>query len=342
VDKRVVFAVAGSGKTSLIVNTLEETSRALIVTYTVRNTHNLKTRIAAKFGHIPKGIRIYTYYNFLYGFCFRPILGHQIRTKGITWNTPPKFAKKDNIRFWADSNSRLYGNRISRLLDATEVVPELLERLEKYADHILIDEVQDFAGNDFNLLRKFNSANITLTLVGDYYQHTFDTSRDGNINSSLHKEYQNYLDKFEGAGYKIDLDTLSSSYRCSPSLCKFVTEKLGIAITSHRDDETEVMLIECPEQAKSIFCDDDVVKLFYNSSEKYPGNSQNWGAVKGEDNYNDVCVVLNPNSLGHFKRGTLHTLAPTSKNKLYVACTRAKRHLYFVSDKLYKDFAKSG
>ncbi len=61
--------------------------------------------------------------------------------------------------------------------------------------------------------------------------------------------------------------------------------------------------------------------------------SQNWGASKGEDHYHDVCIVLNKNSYNLFKAGELHKLNPKTRNKLYVACTRARGDLYFISDK---------
>ncbi len=41
-DKDVIFAVAGSGKTSLIIDQIDLESRALVITYTVTNFNNLK------------------------------------------------------------------------------------------------------------------------------------------------------------------------------------------------------------------------------------------------------------------------------------------------------------
>ena len=69
-DKRVVFAVAGSGKTSSIIDRIDDGSRCLIITYTDNNLRNLKSRIIKKFGRVPKGVRIYSYFTFLYSFCF--------------------------------------------------------------------------------------------------------------------------------------------------------------------------------------------------------------------------------------------------------------------------------
>jgi ATP-dependent exoDNAse (exonuclease V) beta subunit len=340
-DKRVVFAVAGSGKTSHIINNLNVDSRALILTYTDKNLANLKQRVLKKFGQIPSGIKIYSYFQFVYSFCVRPLLGNELKTKGINWQVPPTFTmrlKRDNIKFYIDNNKRLYSNRIAKLLEQADVIGEVVERLEKYFDHLYIDEIQDFGGHDFNLLTQIAVADINQLFVGDFYQHTFDTSRDGNVNGSLHNDYIKYKTRFEKAGITVDETLLSHSYRCSDNVCSFVTQSLLIDISSHREDVTNVEFVECETHAEKLFECAETVKLFYQSSNKYQGFTENWGATKGEDCYHDVCVVLNPNTLKHFNNGNLLELAAQTKNKLYVACTRAKNNLYFVPEKLLKKY----
>jgi len=340
-DKRVILAVAGSGKTNYLVNSLTEDSRALILTYTDINTTNLTTRIIKKFGYIPEGIRIYKYFSFLYSFCFRPVLGHQIRSIGISWNQPPLYKKKADIAHYRDNSNRLYGSRLAKLLIEYNSMPEVISRIEKYFDYIYVDEVQDFASNDFNFLCQLVHSKIDLTVVGDFYQHSFDTSRDGTTQTNLHESYEIYLSKLAAAGFTIDLTSLSHSHRCSPTVCAFVSEHVGIAIQSHREDITELRLIDCPTQAERLFNCNNTVKLFYQSSDKYPGYTNNWGAVKGQDCYEDVCVVLNDNTLKLFSAANLNNLASLTKNKFYVACTRAKRNLYFVPEKIFKHYKKS-
>lgn len=339
-DKRVVFAVAGSGKTSTIIDKLHDDSRCLIVTYTENNILNLKERVYQKFGCLPDGIRIYTYYTFLYSFCFRPILGHVVKTKGISWKEAPRYAKKNSVAHYRDGAGRLYGNRIAKILIENKCIDEVTQRIEKYFDTMFIDEVQDFAGNDFNFLCKLAKANVEQLLVGDFFQHTFDTSRDGSTNKNLHNDFAQYHKKFTSAGYTVDLDALSHSYRCSPSVCGYVTDKIGIEIYSHRNDVTAVEVIDCPERAIQLFHCTKTVKLFYQASNSYPGFTNNWGATKGQDCFSDVCVVLNPKTYKLLGDGKLSELPPTTKNKLYVACTRACGNLYFVKESIYKPFKK--
>jgi len=85
VDKSVIFAVAGSGKTYRIVQELDENKRFLIVTYTDSNRDNLRERIIGRFGHMPENISLYTYFTFLHTFCYRPFLLGAKRTKGMTF-----------------------------------------------------------------------------------------------------------------------------------------------------------------------------------------------------------------------------------------------------------------
>ena len=68
-DKTVMFAVAGSGKTTKIVERLSLEKRSLIVTYTNNNRENLQRKILLKFDGIwPENITLMTYFSFLYGF----------------------------------------------------------------------------------------------------------------------------------------------------------------------------------------------------------------------------------------------------------------------------------
>ena len=79
-----------------------------------------------------------------------------------------------------------------------------------------------------------------------------------------------------------------------------------------------------------------IIKLFYQEHYKYNCFSSNWGDSKGENNYNDICVVLNKTRLKSYN--ALVGLKSQTKNKFYVACSRANNNLYFVSDEFYKSF----
>jgi DNA helicase-2/ATP-dependent DNA helicase PcrA len=156
--------------------------------------------------------------------------------------------------------------------------------LAKYYKTLYIDEVQDFAGHDFNFLKSIAQANINILMVGDFFQHTFDTSRDGIVNKPLHDDIVKYKKLFSDMTLKVDTATLNKSYRCSPTICKFITDKLGISIESHREDEVKIHHIENKEEALGILKDNEIIKLFYQQHYLYNCYSKNWGDSKGEDN----------------------------------------------------------
>ena len=97
-DKRVIFAVAGSGKTTLLIRRLREDRRTLILTFTVNNEAHLRAQIIRRFGYIPYGIRVMTWFEFLHGFCFRPFLQEQLSSRGLSFNQPPSRIPRTNIR----------------------------------------------------------------------------------------------------------------------------------------------------------------------------------------------------------------------------------------------------
>lgn len=338
-DKSVVFAVAGSGKTYKIVEELDEVQRVLLVTFTEANRNNLRTRIVGKFGYFPTNICLFTYFSFLHSFCYRPFLLNAKQTKGMTFRRQP--ADEPNYpgtsdRRYMTAGRWLYHNRLAKYLEQTNTVKDVIARIEKYFDAFFIDEVQDFGGHDFNFLMSICKTEVRRMFVGDFYQHTFDTSRDGNVNKSLHDSYESYKKRFSAAKMDLDVTSLLKSRRCSKTVCDFISDKIGIPIESHSDMATEVMFVDDPAATQIIFEAAGTVKLFLKEHYKYSCYSQNWGASKGLDHYQDVCVVLHAEALKAWKAGTFVDLKPETRNKLYVACSRARGNLTFVPESVLK------
>jgi DNA helicase-2/ATP-dependent DNA helicase PcrA len=342
-DKRVIFAVAGSGKTTFIIEKLNLEKRALVITYTHNNYENLKIRIIEKFGFMPRNITLIKYFGFVYNFCYRPLLQVKIKTKGINFHQPPEataFFNTNNVSKYIDSSQYLYHNRIAKFLEVKCCIPEIVERIECYFDDFFIDEIQDFAGHDFNFILKLSVANIHILFVGDFFQHTFDTSRDGSVNKNLYKNFIDYEDIFSKMSFIIDKNSLVNSRRCSQDVCDFIKQNLGIHIESYSNHRTQVKIIQSESEAYDIYQNKDIVKLFYDRHHRYSCYSKNWGASKGLDHFLDVCVVLNGVSWKLFANNKLIESNPTSRNKLYVAISRTRGNLYVVSDKFFKKYIK--
>jgi len=340
-DKSVIFAVAGSGKTTRLIEELDLESRVLLLTYTDNNFEHLRRRIIQKFGHFPENITLRTYFSFLHGFCYRPLLQMRLLSRGVNFSMPPvetaRFALTNDARF-IDKSRRLYHNRLAKFLDVKGCMPEVIGRLERYFDRIFVDEVQDLAGQDFNFLLNLCAANVEFLLVGDFYQHTFDTSRDGAVNKGLHDNIVKYERRFKDRGVSVDRETLLASRRCASAVCDFIRDNLHIDIRPFDDRQTKVYLINSPDDAAALHADSAIVKLFYESHYKYGCHSQNWGASKGLDHFHDVCVVMNGPTWKNLQQGTLHESAAMTRNKLYVACSRARGNVFLVPETLFKRY----
>lgn len=337
-DKRVIFAVAGSGKTTLLIERLSERSRTLILTHTVNNERHLKARIISRFGFLPETVRVMTWFEFLHGFCCRPLLQQRLGIRGLSFSPAPQKVSRSQKRHFQDYSGRVYHCRLSLLLIYHEMMPAIRARFERYYDELLVDEVQDFAGHDFNFLLKLCEVNASVLLAGDFYQHTFDTSRDGSTNASLHDDFHRYETRFRTAGITPDRETLSRTWRCSQVVCDFISGQLNIGIEAHGLHMTRIETVSDRQRAAALHADDGVIKLFYREHHRYGCYSMNWGASKGLDHFRDVCIVLGSTHWRLFSRGELSTLPAPSRNKLYVACSRARGNITFVPENLLSPF----
>lgn len=342
-DKSVIFAVAGSGKSSYLVANLDIFRRFLIVTYTESNYDNLRRKIIEKFGYFPANIALYTYFKFLHSFCYRPFLRSEKNTRGVTFEFPPTFPRYPltDDRHFIGRGRRLYANRLANFIMYSNLSNDVMARMEKYFDVFLVDEVQDFAGHDFNFLMTISDAGLKITFVGDFFQHTFDTSRDGNVNGRLHDDYTIYVNRFKKAKLIVDSDSLKNSYRCSKTVCDFITQKIGITINSNGNRESIVRFEDDPMAVLALYRDPKIIKLFYKEHYKYDCYSQNWGASKGSDQYQDVCVVLNSLNVKAWRSGSFRDISPETRNKLYVACSRARGNLILIPETLLKSYKRS-
>lgn len=338
--KCIIQAVAGAGKTTNIVNRLNLIDRFLIVTYTTNNTEHLRLSIIKKFGYFPSNITLYSYFHFLISVCYKPFLSDQMCAFGISWKTPPEYTlrmKRSNLYFYLSKKKYLYYNRIAKLCQDTYIT-NISNRINKYYDYFFFDEIQDLAGHDFNLIKSISPQNTNLLFLGDFYQHTFDTSRDGIINVNLHKEMHKYFDLWRKENFIIDTISLQQSYRCSKTVCDFVRIKIGIHICAINERESIVEYITSAERIDAIVKDNNIIKLFFNNSDKYNCWSLNWGNSKGLDHFTDVCVILNKTTNIKYNSNQLQELAPSTRNKLYVACTRARGNLYLIPQDLLNDY----
>jgi len=316
----------------------------LLITYTDNNCIEIRRRVIARFGYLPANITIKTYFTFLNSFCYRPLLLEEMKTKGLCFERPgdhTSLMKLTNPARYVTSGGRVYHARMAKLLEVKGCINELQQRIARYYDKVYVDEVQDFGGHDFNLLKQIVSADVEVLLVGDFFQHTYSTSVDGAVNKGLHESYERFKNTLRDAGLSIDTTSHVCSHRCSSTVCEFIRNNIGVEIQPVIDRGTTVSIVRDAETAAQIYARNDTVKLFFKDQEKYLCYSQSWGASKGLDHYQDVCVVMTGVAWTKYEKGELASLAALSKNKLYVACSRARGNLYLMPETLLKKFKEA-
>ena len=313
-NKRLIHAVAGSGKTTKIIESIDPQKRNLIITYTETNQNTIRAKLIDKLGYIPDSTFIFGVFEFLYSFCLVPYLGKRPKGINFDYETQGRF---DNNSI--DTTGRIIQNQLSKSLLRGFLIYKrnnihfdnsYLERIDKFFDCVFVDECQDFESDDFDWLLSLSKLNAGVLLLGDFYQKTFKTSRRGNKGKGIHSSFENWLKVISDSGFKIDLSSLSKSYRCPKIVCDFIVESLDIKISSQKKENptTNIMFIDSQDKIESIMTDDSIMKLFYQKFYDYDCKSQNWGDSKGSE-YENVCVVLNPKTY----KGTSKNISRASR-----------------------------
>ena len=201
----------------------------------------------------------------------------------------------------------------------------------------IFDEAQDLGGHDFNFILKLTRAKINFLFVGDFFQNTYTTSFDRNVNINLYNDLEVFIQRYKYYNIEVDVSTLEKSFRCSPNLCDFITKKLGINIQSNRLDETNIFEISDTDEILKIINNNSIVKLVYDKSSNKNYFSKNWGECKGEDDFQNTCILLNKTTYALYKKDRLNQLKPRTKNKLYVALSRTKGDCYLIEEKIVEE-----
>lgn len=341
-DKKIILSVAGSGKTTEIINNINYNDKTLIITYTENNYKNIKTKVIEKFNEVPRNIKIYKYFSFLYQFCFMP-LKKGLYVKGIDFNqVNNRFLTSTKLNYYMNYSTRkMYHSRLAKLCNEL-LFNDIINRIEKYFDNIYIDEIQDFSGHDFNFIMNLTKCKCNVLLVGDFFQHTYDTSRDGSTNRNLYNNLENYKNKIKELSPTLIIDDINflKSKRCSIEVCNFIKKHFDIKIEPYYEKSSQVKEITNINEIKNIIDNNEIIKLFYKNNKRYNiKNTDNWGNSKG-NTYKDVCVVLNKNTYSHYIKNNIKSLPMITRNKLYVACSRSLNNLFIISEETLKCYLK--
>ncbi len=367
----LIIASAGSGKTTTLINKalLYPKKSILITTYTESNAQEIKNKFFELIGCIPSNIHISTWFSFLIKQCIKPyqtiLFDYKIKglllvneKSGIRYTdqrTGRKipYAEADNFdKFYFSKNKRIYSDKVAKLAIRVnkETKGKIINRLVEIYDYILIDECQDLAGYDLELLKAFGKCSLNLSLVCDPRQVTYLTH-----NSIKYKKYRNGLLKefitkeCSKLDFQIDDTSLSESYRCNQAICDFanrlypehnqcgskqneITEHDGVYIV--RKDKVDEYLVKY-----------NPVQLRWNSLTKNVSSefiTSNFGQSKGLT-FERVLIYPTKGMLRWIMNNdvSVSKFSNEARAKFYVGITRAKYSVGIVCDRT-DGFVKNG
>lgn len=370
-DKRVMLAVAGAGKTYTLCKSIDINQKNLILAYTNENVHNITGELVKIHGNIPEKTTVMTFDKFIYNYIICPYEATirrffneiDFKRQGITISEPPApsiiegmirrknpyYCEKGQLGHY-HKDGRYYCGLLSALImdirnREVNLAKRSLTNLNIMFDKILIDEFQDFRNHDYELINEFIKYCNNILLVGDYYQHSvsgknnsgkpFSKSRRNKEGKKEVISYDEYIDLLRKLGVDVDTRTLSKTRRCPEKICTFISKKLGIIIEADNEHRGQVIFL-AGNELENILNDDSVVKLVRQEEYKYTFNAVNWSYSKG-DTYSNVCVVLSDKFNDIDKdEFTIKGISPITINKMYVAMSRTKGNLYLVKRDEFK------
>lgn len=351
-------AGAGCGKTRKLINITQENpdKRILLVTFTVENEAEIKGRFIHRDGFIPSNIKIMTWYKFLLEHCIKPFQGRIIKNKitGINFvngRTQPRKGINDNMgKFYLNKDGEVFTDRLSQLWLKIEQLSKgkTIERLSRIFDLILVDEVQDMAGYDFEFFEKICYSKISLIMVGDPRQATYSTNQNAKHSKHKRKIIDYFSENNTEFNIKIDNETLSRNHRCDSTICSYSNKlypkyPIVSGVNDYVGEHIGMYIVHSNDIGKYLNTYKNVVQLRYRSSVKVFNEKNNpvftFGKVKGRE-FERVIIYLTEETKNWIaKKGDISS--DMTRAKFYVAITRAKYSVAFVYDyKPNEDFAE--
>lgn len=345
---RLIIAAAGSGKTTFLVNeALKTRGTVLITTYTQANEAEIRKRFTEINGCVPPNVTIQTWFSTLLQHGVRPYQGGVFdeSIKGMVLVNEPSalrfktksgnnvyYGESDNFKkHYFNNEFKIYSDKISKFVLRCNEKNHgaVIERLSRIYTNVFIDEVQDLAGYDLDILKLLMKSRSNVVFVGDPRQVTYLTHnekkytkyKDGQIKDFIQSECpKNICD--------IDEETLNCSHRNNQYICEYSSKLYpdykpcvsNQMITTDHDGIFLVRRADVEYYLKKY----KPVQLRDSSREIVNKNYQsfNFGESKGLTFERVLIYPTQP--FIKWMNDNNSELAPKSRSKFYVALTRAK------------------
>ncbi len=341
-QNNIVIAAAGSGKTTHIVKeTLQSEERVAIVTYTQNNESEIKKKFQRENGVVPDRATVVTWFSFLLADWIRPYgnFTYEPRVEGIIFvngrSTPG--VSKSKMKYFIGPGHRVYTDKISEfaLICNSKSNERVVSRLTNIYQHIYIDEVQDLAGYDLELLELLFHSQICVTLVGDPRQATYKTNHSPKNSQYGGAEVVDKFEEWETNGL-CRIDHRSLSHRCIQSICKIADSIYPNApeTISHNSTTSEhdgLFFVRKCDVHDYISKYQPAILRQDKRTKTHGYSALNFGASKGLT-FRNVLIYPSGPLKKMLKSGNTSHLSRTSAAKIYVAITRAEHSVVFVYD----------
>lgn len=339
----IIIAAAGGGKTTRIVKRAAvDPRRAALVTYTTNNVQELRNRFYEVGPVVPAHVEVWSWYRFLLHELVRPyqlsLVKRRIDGLHYVEGQSARYAKKSDIsRYFLSGGGRLiYSDKISEFVLQVNAASKgaVLARLAQRFEVIYIDEIQDMAGWDLDLLELLLRSPIDIVLVGDHRQATFRTN-----NSPKNKAFAGVkvIDKFRAwdraklGGLVFERET----HRCHQTIADladafFPLEPATISLNDADTGHDGVFVIGTNQvDAYVRRFGPQVLRLDRKTNcHAYP--ALNFGDSKGMT-FDRVLIFPHKAGRSWLRTGEAEHVAG-SVAKLYVGVTRARHSVTFVHD----------
>lgn len=346
-DNSIIIAGAGSRKTQHLIEAAtaiaEDGERCLIAAYTVENQQQVASRIASDSGFVPELITVSGWLSFLINDGAKPyqrsITGGPFAIRGLNFEGEPRRGTSKtlnsgdfNPNYYLDRQGSMYGRNISDFVCRVNELTDgrVIRRLEYLYDHILIDEAQDLAGWDYDVLELLLAADLDVTLVADPRQRVYSTNR------GARRRNLKFLEWVEEHSNDCTLEERTINYRSNQEICDFADslfpEMSGSTSASTAiSDHTGVITIGRSE-VHAYHQEHSPQVLRHSRASNTDGLlAMNFGNSKGSE-FDHVLIYPTQPIRQFLQHQDADQLADGTRAKLYVAVTRARHSVAFVVD----------
>ena len=230
-DNRIVIACAGSGKTRrLVEESLKRRDRRIaILTYTNNNVREIIKRFDECNSGVPPHVDVRTWFGFLLRECARPYQRakydeSRIESLSFVNHQSAKGVPEANTkRHYFANGDLIFSDKIAKFVVECERQSQkkVTTRLRQVYTDIYIDEFQDLAGWDLEVVRMLLESGMRVTLVGDPRQHIYSTNPSSKNKKYLGVGVVEIINKWQNEGLCENDLSLNDNHRCNQFICDF-------------------------------------------------------------------------------------------------------------------------